>query len=306
MKPNYTSLILKSLILLVTLFLITHFMGIAPKTYLSNSKICPNFGNLSELKVPLRSILKSSGFEEIAVFNKNGEKRQVPRNFFDSALFIKDSSEFKEFLSYYEDICGGKPKFLSSVDFVRLEKLKNRKLPKESFLTRSDLDSKFKKLNTEKAILESRINSDKKELEKLTPINYKIIGKVAEEGDRSLIIFGSAIPDSPSKVKSDGFVNNGVIILKNPAKKDIVSPKNSEFKHVIADELTFLKRIDGRDSFGHYMPVYIFERKKVFINKEKIFSIQASISRSQKKLNQIENEITSIVLHEDKFLASSF
>lgn len=280
-------------------------MGLVPKTYLSNSKICPNFGNLSELKVHPRSILKSSGFEEIAVYNKEGEKRQVPRHYFDSALFIKDSTEFKEFLSHYEDICGGKPKFLSSIDYVRLEKLKSRKT-KEHYISKTDLDAKFKKLNTEKAILESRINSDKKQLEKLTPISYKIIGKVAEEGDRSLIIFGSAIPDSPSKVKSDGFVNNGVIILKNPSKKDIVSPKNSEFKHVIADDLTFLKRIDGRDSFGHYMPVYIFERKKILLDKEKIFSIQASISRNQKKLNQIENEITSIVLYEDKFLASSF
>ncbi len=305
MKPNYTSLIVKSMILLGTLFLITHFMGLVPRTYISNSKICPNFGNLSELKLPARSILKSSGFEEIAVLNKNGQKRQVPKNFFDSALFIKDRSEFKEFLVLYEDICGGKPKFLGSIDFVHIQKLKNKKEFSKD-LSSNNVFFKHKQLNTEKAILESKLFSDKKQLEKLTPISYKIIGKVAEEGDKSLIIFGSAIPDTSSKIPSDGFVNNGVIVLKNPKKKDIVSPKNSEFKHVIADDLTFLKRIDGRDSFGHYMPVYIFERKNFSVNREKIFSIQASISKTQKKLNQIENEISSILQYEDKFLASSF
>jgi hypothetical protein len=306
MKPNFKTFFLKGSILIGTLFLITYFMGLVPRTYISNSKICPEFGNLAEFKVPKKSILKSSGFEEIAVLNKYAEKRQVSRNFFDKALFIKNRNEFQEFLSVYEDICGGKPKFLSSIDFVRLEKMKNRKETKPNLVSSENFHQKLKKLNTEKVFLESKLSNEKKQLEKLTPIHYKIIGKVAEEGDRSLIIFGSAIPDSPSKLKSDGFVNNGVIILKNPAKKDIVSPKNSEFKHVIADDLSFFKRIDGRDSFGHFMPVFIFERKKFTLDKDKIFSIQASISKNQKKLNQIENEISSIIIHEDKFLASSF
>ncbi len=316
MKQFNKNLFIKSLLLLAALFMVIQIVGISRKQYISNSTICPNFGNLSQFKIPKKSIISSPESIKVALLNKDGEKRQIPIRLLDGALFIKNKSEFSEFLNIYSDICGGRPDFYSSIDFIKLEKIQARENLRKSIseetklgsnqFSRLQIQAKLDKLQKDKNFLETKIASAQKKIDSLTPVHYKIIGRIAEETDKSIIIFGSAIPDVSAKISTPGIVNNGVIILKNFAKKDMVSPKNSEFKHVLANNYKFIKRIDGRDTFGHYMPVHIFERQAIKSNRFEIFSLQANISQYQTKLNKVLTELNSIEIIEEKFIASSF
>ena len=308
MNKNQKLIVAKIFLLVGTFLVVYKLLGISHKKYLSNTQICPNFGNLSQLFIPEKSLVNKLDSIKVAVIDKKGDKRLVSKDHLDGALFIKNKDEFDEFLIEYEQICGGKPDFYSSIDFLKIQKLKTLEAKRKnlsSLAEQSLLANQWRKLQFEKENLNKKISKLNHELAELKPLEYKIIGRLAEETPDSFIIFGSSIPESNNLHSTDGLVNNGIIILKRPSKKDIVSPNIAEYKHVLANHYKFVKRIDSRDSFGAYMPISIFERSKKKIDKTKIDKIEQSILAFQKKILKIDKNLRDIEQKEEKFLAST-
>ena len=42
----------------------------------------------------------------------------------DGALFIRNQKQFREYLSIYADICGGRPSFYNYIDLVKIDRLR--------------------------------------------------------------------------------------------------------------------------------------------------------------------------------------
>jgi hypothetical protein len=308
MNKNQKLVVAKIFLLVGTFLVVYKLLGISHKKYLPNSQICPNFGNLSQLFIPERSLVNKLDSIKVAVLDKKGDKRLVSKEHLDGALFIKSKEEFEEFLNQYDEICGGKPDFYSSIDFLRIQKLKTLEAKRKnlsSLAEQSSLANQWRKLQSEKENWNKKIYKLNNELSELKPLEYKIIGRLAEETPDSFIIFGSSIPESNNLHSTEGVVNNGVIILKRPSKKDIVSPHIAEYKHVLANHYKFIKRIDSRDSFGSYMPISIFERSKKKIDKAKIDKIEHTILVIQKKILKIDKNLKDIEQKEEKYLAST-
>lgn len=96
------------------------------------------------------------------------------------------------------------------IETKRLESARNKMEHKEL----GNFYAKEKRLSTDRSFLASRISSLRNKLERITPISFNIVGKVAETTKDSLIVFGSALPNAKSDKDNGGFVHNGVIILK--------------------------------------------------------------------------------------------
>lgn len=307
-------LIIKTLLLGLTFAILIKWLGIERRTYLNSELVCPSFGNLPTLRVPKKSILIDStdSIQKIAILNKSGEKKLYPLEYLDGAMFLRDKNKFQEFLAIYSDICGGKPTFYNSIDFVKLNRLKKIE-HKRYELARSRTEfnewgkfyAKEKRLQSDRAFLEKRISFLQNKLMHITPVTFQVIGKVAETTNNSLIVFGSAIPNTSSTKDSAGFVYNGIIILKNARKSDIVSPSFYETKHVLAKDFHFVKRIDGRDIFGHYMPVSVYDRTDKVPNYKILSEIKREISLCEKKLISVHKELKSLERIEVQLLATA-
>ncbi len=307
-------LIIKILFLGLTFVVLIKWLGIEKRAYLSSDLVCPSFGNLPTLNIPKESITVSpiNSSRRIGIRNKLGERKFYPLEFVDGAMFIKTKAELREYLTAYADICGGKPSFYNSIDYVKLARLKKVEA-KRLENARNKMEhrqwgnfyAKEKRLNSDRSFLEKRISFLRNKLEHITPTSFKVIGKVAEKTKDSLIVFGSAIPDSSGLKDNNGFVQNGVIILKNAQKSDIVSPDYYSAKHVLAKDFYFVKRIDGRDTFGHYMPVSVYDRK-VKVTSPKILSdLKKEISSYEKKLSLIEKELKDMERMEEHLIATA-
>ena len=312
MKPQ-TKLIIKIVCLGLAFTILIKWLGIEKRAYLSSDLVCPSFGNLPTLVIPKESISvdPNDGARRIGIRNKLGEKKLYPFELVNGALFIKTKIELREYLSAYGDICGGKPSFYNSIDYVklaRLRKIETKRLEsarnKMEHKELGNFYAKEKRLSTDRSFLASRISSLRNKLERITPISFNIVGKVAETTKDSLIVFGSALPNAKSDKDNGGFVHNGVIILKNAKKTDIVSPEYYSAKHVLAKDFYFIKRIDGRDTFGHYMPVSVYDRKVKVTSPKTLSDIKREISITEKKLFSIEKELKDMERIEEQLIAT--
>ena len=165
--------------------------------------------------------------------------------------------------------------------------------------------AKEKRLKTDKTFLENRISTLENKLERITPVSFKIIGKVAEKTKDSLIVFGSAIPDISGAKETAGFVHNGVLVLRNSKKSDIVSPDYYEAKHVLTKDFYFIKRIDGRDTFGHYMPVSVYDRNVKVTSPKTLSDLKKEISTYKNKLLFVEKELKNMERMEEQLIAGA-
>lgn len=312
MKPK-TKLITKIITLGIVFTILVKWLGIEKRNYLSSDLVCPSFGNLPTLNIPKESILIDpiDSSRKVGIQNKMGEKKFYPIEFINGALFINNKSELTKYLSFYTEICGGKPGFYNSIDYVklaRLKKIENKRMENAKSLTEhtewGNFYAKEKRLRTDKIFLENKISLLQNKLERLTPVSFKIIGKVAETTKNSYIVFGNAIPDNSRTGDNVGFVHNGVIILKNARKSDIASPDYYTAKHVLAKDFYFVKRIDGRDTFGHYMPVSVYDRNVKTTNPKILSEIKKDISSFQKKLSSVEKELKTMERIEEKLIAA--
>lgn len=311
MKPNI-KLIAKILFVGVAFVFTVKWLGIEKRTFLSSDLVCPSFGNLATLSIPKQSILTDpiNSIKKVGIRNRLGEKKFYPISFLNGALFIKTQSELTEYLSIYADICGGKPPFYQSIDFVKIARLKKIETQRQERAISDRKDwknfyAKEKRLISDKAYLENKVASLQSKLDRITPVSFNIIGKVAEKTKDSLILFGSAVPDSSRAKDNFGFVHNGVIILKNPKKSDIASPDYYSTKHVLAKDYYFVKRIDGRDTFGHFMPVSIYDRNVKVTNPKVLIALKKEIADYEAKLSKIESEIKNMERIEEQLFATA-
>ncbi|HMV43747.1 MAG TPA: hypothetical protein PK079_13320 [Leptospiraceae bacterium] len=310
MKPNI-KLIAKILFIGIAFVFTIKWLGIEKRVFLSSDLVCPSFGNLSTIAIPKQSIYIDPihSIKKIGIRNKLGEKKFYPASFLNGALFIKSQNELNEYLSIYADICGGKPPFYQSIDFVKIARIKNienQRLEntKESRKDWRNFYAKEKRLISDKSFLENKIASLQSKLDRITPVSFNIIGKVAETTKDSLIVFGSAVPDSAKAKDNMGFVYNGVIILKNAKKSDIASPDYYSTKHVLAKDYYFVKRIDGRDTFGHFMPVSVYARNVKVTSPKVLSELRKEIANYESKLSKIELELKSMEHIEEHYLAT--
>jgi hypothetical protein len=312
MKPK-TKLITKIITLGIVFTILVKWLGIEKRNFLSSDLVCPSFGNLPTLNIPKESILIDpiDSSRKVGIQNKMGEKKFYPIEFINGALFINNKSELRQYLSIYAEVCGGKPSFYNSIDYVklaRLKKIENKRMENAKSQAEhkewGNFYAKEKRLKTDKIFLENKISSLQNKLERLTPVSFKIIGKVAETTKNSYIVFGNAIPDNGNSGDNAGFVHNGVIILKNARKSDIASPDYYTAKHVLAKDFYFVKRIDGRDTFGHYMPVSVYDRNVKTTNPKILSEIKKDISSFQKKLSSVEKELKTMERIEEQLIAA--
>ena len=307
-------LIIKITILGLAFVILIKWLGIEKRAYLSSDLLCPSFGNLPTLQIPKNAILVDpiDSTERVGVRNRHGEKKFYPLEYVDGALFIRNQKQFREYLSIYADICGGKPAFYNSIDFVKIDRLRKIETKRQEFAKHKtekkewgNFYAKEKRLKTDKSFLENKISSLENKLERITPVSFKIIGKVAEKTKDSLIVYGSAIPDISGEKQTPGFVHNGVIILRNSKKSDIVSPYYYEAKHVLTKDFYFVKRIDGRDTFGHYMPVSVYDRNVKVTSPKILTDLKKEISTCKNKLLFVEKELKKMERIEEQLIAGA-
>ncbi|MBK8394621.1 MAG: hypothetical protein IPL26_05175 [Leptospiraceae bacterium] len=307
-------LIIKILILGLGFVILIKWLGIEKKAYLSSDLLCPSLGNLPTLQIPKEAVLIDpiDSSKRVGVRNRNGEKKFYPLEYIDGALFIRNHKQFREYLSVYADICGGKPPFYNSIDYVKLDRLRKIESKRQEIAKHKserkewgNFYAREKRLKSDKTFLENRISSLEKNLERITPVSFKIIGKVAEHSKGSLILYGSAIPDISASKDTAGFVYNGVIILKNAKKSDIVSPDYYETQHVLTKDFYFVKRIDGRNSFGHYMPVSVYDRNVKVANSKQLSNLKKDISTYKNKLLFVEKELKNMERIEEHLIATA-
>lgn len=310
----HNKLIIKILFLGLAFVILIKWLGIEKRAYLSSELLCPSFGNLPTLQIPEKAILVDpiDSTKRIGVRNRHGEKKFYPLEYVDGALFIRNHKQLREYLSVYADICGGKPTFYNSIDYVKLERLRKIETRRQEVAKHKmerkewgNFYAKEKRLKSDKTFLENRISSLENKLERITPISFKIIGKVAEKTKDSLIVYGSAIPDISGAKETAGFVHNGVIILKNAKKSDIVSPEYYETQHVLTKDFYFVKRIDGRDTFGHYMPVSVYDRNGKVSNPKTLSDLKKEISTYKYKLLFVEKELKNMERIEEQLIATA-
>ncbi|MBP7281057.1 MAG: hypothetical protein KBA66_05740 [Leptospiraceae bacterium] len=307
-------LIVKITILGLAFVILIKWLGIEKRAYLSSELLCPSFGNLPTLQIPKNAILIDpiDSTKRVGVRNRNGEKKFYPLEYVDGALFIRSHKQLREYLSVYADICGGKPAFYNSIDYVKLDRLrkietKRQEIAKNKMEQKEwgNFYAKEKRLKTDKTFLENRISTLENKLERITPVSFKIIGKVAEKTKDSLIVFGSAIPDISGAKETAGFVHNGVLVLRNSKKSDIVSPDYYEAKHVLTKDFYFIKRIDGRDTFGHYMPVSVYDRNVKVTSPKTLSDLKKEISTYKNKLLFVEKELKNMERMEEQLIAGA-
>lgn len=315
---NKTGFIIKGISLTVILLGIIQWLGLYGRTYLSHETVCPGFGNISLSSLPKSSIRELPGIKgrKVRIKNRFSEKKEYPLESISMALMISDRDSLQDFLETYREVCGGKPPFYSRIHFVSLDRLKGIEEKKQEFLFKrqqnrenpgwNSLRDKFTQLQKDRAYFINRISHLNGKIEILSPTTYKIMGKVAEKSKNSLFIYGNAVPDKTDSIRGDGFVHNGVIILKNYKESDIVSPEYYEAKHVRAENYQFVKRIDGRDTFGHYFPFYVFERKANIVNSTQIKEIHSMISEYKNKLEKTEKKLKEMEKIEEALLANAF
>ncbi|MDX1961412.1 MAG: hypothetical protein SFU98_22775 [Leptospiraceae bacterium] len=215
---------------------------------LSPKKVCPEFGELKLSSIPRTAIVTNriSRTKKLLLKNNFGDTILVPELFAFEAKSIRSKSEFEEFLSLYQSICGGIPNFKNQIAYLRNSLLRNKTLKNEFHLPVIGTVSEKKE-----------IDSSHKEPD------FLIMGKVISKKNRDLILLGSSTPNHSTKLNIPGFVSTGVILLKNSNPKDISGSRNpSDTDYVLADHLEYVGTMVTKKIFKERIPIHVFKHKQ--------------------------------------------